>query len=182
MLKEVKQLADALGERRDPDVAIEALESVASELGAAERPGVEGLVEELRAEQEAGNETVARALEEARAAGLRGAAGGARPHGSPGGGAGVKARKVKGLDPDGPLADNARRIVAVRLAELRSLRARARSTRTRSRRCTTCGSPPSGCATCWSSPRPAFGRPAAGRRAHGQDACRTCSARSTTAT
>jgi len=32
----------------------------------------------------------------------------------------VKARRVKGLDPDGPLADNAARIVAVRLGELRS--------------------------------------------------------------
>ncbi len=32
----------------------------------------------------------------------------------------MKARKVKGLDPDGTLADNAQRIVAVRLAELRS--------------------------------------------------------------
>jgi hypothetical protein len=32
----------------------------------------------------------------------------------------VKARKVKGIDPDGPLAENALRIVAVRLDELRS--------------------------------------------------------------
>jgi CHAD domain-containing protein len=32
----------------------------------------------------------------------------------------VKARKVKGLEPDGPLVDNARRIVAVRLSELTS--------------------------------------------------------------
>ena len=32
----------------------------------------------------------------------------------------MKARRVKGLDPDGPLADNAARIVAVRLGELRS--------------------------------------------------------------
>jgi len=32
----------------------------------------------------------------------------------------VKARKVKGLDPDGTLAENAERIVAVRLSELRS--------------------------------------------------------------
>jgi CHAD domain-containing protein len=32
----------------------------------------------------------------------------------------MKARRVKGLDPDGPLADNAARIVVVRLAELRS--------------------------------------------------------------
>ena len=32
----------------------------------------------------------------------------------------MRARKVKGLDPDGTLAENAERIVAVRLAELRS--------------------------------------------------------------
>jgi CHAD domain-containing protein len=32
----------------------------------------------------------------------------------------VKARKVKGLDPDGPLLDNARRIVLTRLDELHS--------------------------------------------------------------
>ena len=32
----------------------------------------------------------------------------------------MKARKVKGLDPDGPLADNARRIIDVRADELRS--------------------------------------------------------------
>ena len=69
-LKQVKHLADALGERRDPDVAIESLEHVASELGGAERPGIEGLVTELRADQEAGNQAVARALEEAEAAGL----------------------------------------------------------------------------------------------------------------
>jgi hypothetical protein len=37
----------------------------------------------------------------------------------------MKARKVKGLDPDGALADNARRIVAVRLGELRSFAPKA---------------------------------------------------------
>lgn len=37
----------------------------------------------------------------------------------------MKARKVKGLDPDGSFADNARRIAAVRLAELCDLAPRA---------------------------------------------------------
>lgn len=37
----------------------------------------------------------------------------------------MKARKVKGLDPDGDLATNARRIVAVRLGELERLAPRA---------------------------------------------------------
>jgi len=70
VLKEVKDLADRLGERRDPDVAIEELEALAKELGPADRPGIAGLVEELRAEQAAANDTVARALTEVRASGL----------------------------------------------------------------------------------------------------------------
>ena len=37
----------------------------------------------------------------------------------------MKARKVKGLDPDGPFEQNARRIVAVRLDELTSLGSQA---------------------------------------------------------
>jgi CHAD domain-containing protein len=37
----------------------------------------------------------------------------------------VKARKVKGLDPAGPFADNARRIVAVRAQEVLDIAARA---------------------------------------------------------
>lgn len=53
LLKEVKNLADALGERRDPDVAIEELEMVAAALALPDRPGVAGLVAELRDEQEA---------------------------------------------------------------------------------------------------------------------------------
>ncbi len=61
-LKEVKELADRLGERRDPDVAIEELEALAKRFKPADRPGVGGLVEELRAEQAAANETVAQAL------------------------------------------------------------------------------------------------------------------------
>ena len=54
----------ALGERRDPDVAIEELEALAQEFAAGGPPGVAGLVDELRAEQAAANETVARALAE----------------------------------------------------------------------------------------------------------------------
>ena len=44
LLHEVKALADVLGERRDPDVAIAALEKVAAKLTAADRPGIESLV------------------------------------------------------------------------------------------------------------------------------------------
>ena len=43
-LKEVKEIADALGERRDRDVSIRDLRHVASSMGAAERTGVEGLI------------------------------------------------------------------------------------------------------------------------------------------
>src|SRR5438094_616055 len=44
----------------------------------------------------------------------------AAPHACGGGAPGMKARKVTGLDPEGPLEKNLRRIVSVRLQELRS--------------------------------------------------------------
>ena len=53
VLKEVKALADALGERRDPDVQLEALEGV---------EGVDAFVGRLRDEQGAGNEALAAQL------------------------------------------------------------------------------------------------------------------------
>lgn len=58
-LREVKALADALGERRDRDVTITALERIADGLVSADRPGVESLVRRLRAEQEAANAALA---------------------------------------------------------------------------------------------------------------------------
>lgn len=61
LLKEVKRLADALGERRDPDVAIEELEAISGELGGVR--GLRPLIEELRAEQERGNKRLAAALD-----------------------------------------------------------------------------------------------------------------------
>jgi CHAD domain-containing protein len=54
-LREVKAIADALGERRDADVAIAALERFAAGLAAPDRPGVAGLTQELRAEQAGAN-------------------------------------------------------------------------------------------------------------------------------
>src|SRR5918999_1343537 len=53
VLKEVKALADALGERRDPDVQLAALEGV---------EGVQAFVQRLRAEQAAANEALGAAL------------------------------------------------------------------------------------------------------------------------
>lgn len=69
-LREVKRLADALGERRDPDVAIASFERVRDSLGAAERSGINGLIDELRERQEAANESLAQAIARARSAGL----------------------------------------------------------------------------------------------------------------
>ena len=70
LLREVKELADVLGERRDPDVAIASLEQVAAELGAEARAGIEGLADDFRAEQREGNELLAAALERVREARL----------------------------------------------------------------------------------------------------------------
>jgi CHAD domain-containing protein len=67
-LEEVKTLADALGERRDRDVAIEALESFASHLPAADRPGIENLAARLRGEQAVANESLAPHVTKARIA------------------------------------------------------------------------------------------------------------------
>jgi len=70
VLRDVKQLADALGERRDPDVHIDALRSFSKTLLAANKPGVARLVEDLRARQSDGNEVLAAALERAQDRGL----------------------------------------------------------------------------------------------------------------
>jgi CHAD domain-containing protein len=63
-LRDVKALADALGERRDPDVHIEAMEAFERDILATNRPGIDALVERLRARQAQGNEILAAALEE----------------------------------------------------------------------------------------------------------------------
>jgi CHAD domain-containing protein len=59
VLKDVKALADALGERRDPDVTIAALEDFAAHVARADQPGVETLIERLRVEQRQANEQLA---------------------------------------------------------------------------------------------------------------------------
>lgn len=55
-LKRTKALADALGERRDRDVAIEFLEGFAVSAPAADRSAIEDLIENLRKEQLKANE------------------------------------------------------------------------------------------------------------------------------
>ena len=72
VLRDVKQIADALGERRDPDVHIHAMSRFAEAVAPEQRPGVERLVDDLRARQARGNEIVAAALAEAESHDLRG--------------------------------------------------------------------------------------------------------------
>ena len=70
LLTEVKRLADALGERRDPDVQVQALEQLKAALGQGERTGVNGLVAEIRGRQQGGNELLAAELERVKELGL----------------------------------------------------------------------------------------------------------------
>ena len=72
VLRDVKQLADALGERRDPDVHIDALRGFARMLTPANRPGVNALVADLQERQARGNEVLAAELERAEQRGLHG--------------------------------------------------------------------------------------------------------------
>ncbi len=69
-LAEVKALADALGERRDPDVAIHALRGLIAALPAEDAPGLQSLVDELHSEQEHANERLGEALQHMRASDL----------------------------------------------------------------------------------------------------------------
>jgi CHAD domain-containing protein len=70
-LKRVKALSDALGERRDRDVAIEFLDGFASEAPAADRPALAELVERLRGEQRRANDELAPFVEPKRLGKLR---------------------------------------------------------------------------------------------------------------
>ena len=63
VLRDVKALADALGERRDPDVHIEDMEELETHFQATHRPGLEALVARLRERQAAGNDVLATELE-----------------------------------------------------------------------------------------------------------------------
>src|SRR4051794_32999964 len=72
VLRDVKRLADALGARRDPDVHLEELGALRESLDAADHPGVDLLLADLREEQARGNETLAAALEDARGSDLAG--------------------------------------------------------------------------------------------------------------
>jgi CHAD domain-containing protein len=72
LLKEVKALADALGERRDPDVQLAALEEFAAAAPASARGGARLLADRVRARQQAANAALAEALAAARESDLPG--------------------------------------------------------------------------------------------------------------
>jgi CHAD domain-containing protein len=63
VLREVKELADALGERRDPDVMIDGLEKVAGKLAPGDRAGIRHLEDGLRERQAGANEQLASMLD-----------------------------------------------------------------------------------------------------------------------
>ena len=155
-MKPLKALADALGERRDRDVAIGSLGELAAAASAADRGRLEILIAKLDEERQPANEALAPFVAEARLAELR-----ARLDELATGGSAMKARRVAGLDAVGPAARQrgADRRDQARGAE--RARRRRRSSRPGKRPSTTCGSPPNGCATCSRSP-PAASAPRRG--------------------
>ena len=82
VLREVKALADALGERRDRDVAIDALEGFAASIAAPDRPGIRSLTDRFRSEQQQANVDLVPFVERGRLDeildGVKGLAGAAR--------------------------------------------------------------------------------------------------------
>ena len=63
-LREVKRLADGLGERRDRDVAIASLRAFNDQMPAADRRGVESLIARFRDEQAEANRQLAPLVDE----------------------------------------------------------------------------------------------------------------------
>jgi CHAD domain-containing protein len=72
LLREVKDLADALGERRDPDVQLAALDTIALSVKAADFAGVALYAEAVRSRQWQGNAVLETALAHMRQSDLRG--------------------------------------------------------------------------------------------------------------
>jgi CHAD domain-containing protein len=70
-LTEVKRLADALGERRDRDVAIAALHGFNDGMAAPDRRGIASLIERLRTEQDEANQGLAPLVSEENLRALR---------------------------------------------------------------------------------------------------------------
>jgi CHAD domain-containing protein len=72
VVRDVKALADALGERRDPDVQISALDEFAGGAKASSRTGVRLLVGRFSDEQSEANARLAKALDRAKETDLEG--------------------------------------------------------------------------------------------------------------
>ena len=70
-LRDVKRLADGLGERRDRDVAIAAMSGFNEQMPAPDRKGVSSLIGRLRDEQAEANVALAPLVEEQSLAALR---------------------------------------------------------------------------------------------------------------
>jgi CHAD domain-containing protein len=70
-LRDIKALADALGERRDRDVTIAALEDVAESMAAPDRPGIRTFSDTLRLEQAQANKALEGFLSPGRLSALR---------------------------------------------------------------------------------------------------------------
>jgi CHAD domain-containing protein len=63
-LREVKRLADGLGERRDRDVAIAAMNAFSDQMSAPDRRGISSLIERFRDEQAEANMELVPLVEE----------------------------------------------------------------------------------------------------------------------
>ena len=72
VLRDVKRLADALGERRDPDVHLIGLHALTAAVAEGQRRGVAAFAARVRERQEAGNVVLAAALRDAQESGLAG--------------------------------------------------------------------------------------------------------------
>lgn len=70
-LREVKRLADALGERRDRDVSIVALHAFNEQMPAPDRRGVDSLIRRLAEEQDEANVELAPLVESSHLSSLR---------------------------------------------------------------------------------------------------------------
>jgi len=70
-LRDVKRLADGLGERRDRDVAITAMSGFNEQMPAADRRGVSSLIAKLRNEQAEANVALAPLVDEGNLSALR---------------------------------------------------------------------------------------------------------------
>jgi CHAD domain-containing protein len=66
-LRDVKRLADALGMRRDPDVALAMIDGIGAKLSSSDRAGIRSFEGELRGDQSTGNRELEIALAEATA-------------------------------------------------------------------------------------------------------------------